>query len=247
MSSAASTRAAPLRRESPRTYSNVSLVSPGIQVPRKVLPDSNSYRSFCRLGIEQRSLKKSTLQKNIKAVKAETWWTINRELALYAAADGIEMGEKVRTDCIVVESNIHHPTDSSLLWDCVRVLVRLMSEAKEDFGLNFTDHSRRAKRRALGILNAKSNDQRVPLYRDLLKVTGKTVRNAVSIAGERRHPPAREGDREGPAHRGTLPAATRSSILAFARACSASTRAACAAIASRRTRSTLARSPSPSS
>jgi IS5 family transposase len=63
-------------------------------------------------------------------------------------------------------------------------LVRLMSEAKKDFGLNFTDHSRRAKRRALGILNAKSNDQRRPLYRDLLKVTEKTVRNAESTAGE---------------------------------------------------------------
>lgn len=148
------------------------------------LADSNSYRSFCRLGIDQKPPTKSALQKNIKAVKAETWWTINRDLALYAAAKGIETGKKVRTDCTVVESNIHPPTDSSLLWDCVRVLVRLMSEAKEDFGLNFTDHSRRAKRRALGILNAKSNEQRVPLYRDLLKVTGKTVRNAVSIAGE---------------------------------------------------------------
>ncbi len=148
------------------------------------LGDSNTYRSFCRLGIDQRPPDKSTLQKNIKHVRAETWETINRQLVVYAAASGIESGKKVRADCTVVESNIHHPTDSSLLWDSVRVLVRLMSEANEDFGLCFTDHSRRAKRRAMGILNAKSNKQRLPLYRDLLKVTEKTLGSAERIAGE---------------------------------------------------------------
>lgn len=148
------------------------------------LADSNTYRSFCRLGINQTSPTKSTLQKNIKRVRAETWETINRQIVLHAAAIGIESGKKVRTDCTVVESNIHYPTDSTLLWDSVRVLVRLMSEANELFGLSFTDHSRRAKRRAMGILNAKSNKQRLPLYRDLLKVTDKTLGSAQRIAGE---------------------------------------------------------------
>src|SRR6185369_9967724 len=53
----------------------------------------------------------------------------------------------------------------------------------EEFGLDFNDHRRRAKRRWIAILNAKSNEQRLPLYRDLLKVTEKTVRNAERIAG----------------------------------------------------------------
>ena len=148
------------------------------------LIDSTTYRWFCRIGIEQKSLTKSTLQKNIKRVRAETWEAINRKLVLCAAALGVETGAKVRTDCTVVESNIHKPTDSTLLWDSVRVLVRLMGEAEEEFGVNFTDHSRRAKRRALGILNAKSNEQRLPYYRDLLRVTEKTVRSAERIAGE---------------------------------------------------------------
>jgi len=148
------------------------------------LADSNTYRWFCRIGIEQKPFDKSTLQKNIKRVRAETWEAINSKLVLYAAAHGVEAGVKVRTDCTVVESNIHEPTDSSLLWDSVRVLVRLMDEAKEDFGVSFTDHSRRAKRRALGILNAKSNEQRTPLYRDLLTVAEKTVSSAERIASE---------------------------------------------------------------
>jgi IS5 family transposase len=148
------------------------------------LADSNTYRTFCRFGIDQTPPKRATLQRNIKRVRAETWDQINRQLVLYAAGKRIESGKKVRTDCTVVESNIHYPTDSSLLWDCVRVLVRLMNGANEEFGLSFTDHSRRAKRRAMGILNSKSNARRMPLYRDLLKVTHKTVGSAERIAGE---------------------------------------------------------------
>jgi IS5 family transposase len=71
-----------------------------------------------------------------------------------------------------------------LLLDCVRVLTRIMEEASEDFEVSFNNHSRRAKRRAMGILNAKTNEQRLPLYRDLLKVTEKTVKNAERIAQE---------------------------------------------------------------
>lgn len=151
------------------------------------LADSSTYRSFCRFGIDQKPPTKSRLQKNIKRVKAETWAAINREVVLYAAAKGVETGRKVRTDCTVVKSNIHPPTDSSLLWDCVRVLVRLQAEAHEDFALSFADHHRRARRRAMGILNAKSNEQRVPLYRDLLKVTNKTLISAERIALELDH------------------------------------------------------------
>jgi len=148
------------------------------------LADSNTYRSFCRFGIDEKRPTKSRLQKNIKRVSAETWAEINRKLVLYAAVNGIEAGRKVRTDCTVVESNIHAPTDSSLLWDCVRVLARLQGDAREDFGLTFNDHSRRAKRRAMAILNARSNDQRLPSYRDLLKVTDRTIKSAARIAEE---------------------------------------------------------------
>jgi IS5 family transposase len=148
------------------------------------LADSTTYRSFCRFGFEEKPLKKARLQKNIKRVRAETWAAINTKLMLYAAAKGIETGRKVRTDCTVVESNIHAPTDSSLLWDGVRVLVRLQGEAVEDFGLSFHDHSRRAKRRAMGILNARNEEQRRPLYRDLLRVTDKTLTSAKRIAEE---------------------------------------------------------------
>jgi IS5 family transposase len=111
------------------------------------LADSSSYQTFGRLGYHQKPLTKPTLQRSIKRVKPGTWEAINQMPVHKAQQLGIESGDRTRTDCTVVESNIRHPTDSSLLWNCVRVLTRLMGVAKEEFGLEFHDHSRRARRR----------------------------------------------------------------------------------------------------
>jgi transposase, IS5 family len=135
------------------------------------LADSNTYRSFSRLGYEQKPPTKSALQKNVKRVSVATWEKINQMVVHQARDLGVEKGAKVRTDCLVVESNIHPPTDSSLLWDCVRVLYRLMKRAKRAFGHDFVSHRLRAKRRALEISNATSTEARKLLYRDLLAVT----------------------------------------------------------------------------
>ena len=146
------------------------------------LADSRCYRAFCGFGIDEKSPRKSALQENLKRVQPETLELVNRLVLATAQEMKIENGRKVRVDCTVVESNIHHPTDSSLLYDSVRVLARLMERGRDQAGAGFTNHTRRAKRRALGILNAKSNKQRNPLYRDLLKVTRKTVIAAESMA-----------------------------------------------------------------
>lgn len=139
------------------------------------LADSCCYRAFCGIGLGTKVPSKATLQRNIKRLTPETLEGINRALISHAHREGIERGRKVRVDCTVMESNIHKPNDSSLLWDCVRVLVRLMLCGRQWVATPMTDHRRRAKRRALGISNAKTKKQRVGLYRDLLKVTEKTM------------------------------------------------------------------------
>lgn len=139
------------------------------------LADSMSYRAFCRISFDPKKLPSaSTLQYNIKKVRPETMEAINRVLLGDALQRGVENGQKVRTDCTVVESNIHDPSDSSLLWDCVRVLTRYLDRAQAEVNVPFTDHTRRAKRRFIAIPHAKKKKQ-VLLYRDLIKVTTKTV------------------------------------------------------------------------
>ena len=148
------------------------------------LADSKTYRAFCGIGFTDKVPKSSILQRDIKKIRPETLEQINVLILGKAKDEGIEKGRQVRIDCTVVETNIHHPTDSSLLNDCVQVLARIMDAAKEEFEVNFTfaDHRRRAKKRALGILNAKSQEKRLRPYKDLLCVASLTVAYAEKAA-----------------------------------------------------------------
>jgi len=142
------------------------------------LADSQSYRAFCLIGIAAQPPSKSTLQRNLKRVRTETLERVNRALVQHAQEQGIEDGKRLRSDSTVIEAAIHEPTDSSLLLDSVRVLTRLLREVRGYIELPFTNHLRRAKRRALAIQHAAKAEQRVPLYRDLVKVTRNTVEAA---------------------------------------------------------------------
>src|SRR6476660_5088777 len=93
------------------------------------LADSRSYRTFCLLGITDKVPTKSALNANLKALQPATLEAINRAFIGAAKKAKVETGRVVRTDCTVVESNIHEPMDSELLWDCVGVLSSLLGRA----------------------------------------------------------------------------------------------------------------------
>jgi len=137
------------------------------------LADSRSYRTFCRFGVLDAIPAKSTLAANIKALSPDTLEQIHRIVLGAAVEAGIENGRRARVDCTVVESNIHHPTDSELLWDCVRVLTRLLRQARKLLGsdrVEFHDRTRRAKRRRKEINTARRQKRRIAPYRDLIRV-----------------------------------------------------------------------------
>ena len=138
------------------------------------LLDSASYRTFCRFGALESVPSRSALAENVKKVRPETLEEIDRMLLKRAAREGVEKGRKVRIDSTVVEANIHAPSDSTLLWDSVRVLTRLLEQAGAGCPA-WRDHTKRAKRRMLAIQRARTKEKRVPPYRDLLKVAGKVL------------------------------------------------------------------------
>jgi transposase, IS5 family len=148
------------------------------------LGDSLQLRGFCRLSPADDAPVKSTLQANIGAIRAESWEATNKSLVRDARTRKVEDGRWMRTDTTVIAANIHHPLDSSLLWDGVRVLTRIMQRAHDDYGTTRSNFRRRAKRRSIAILNAGRMDRRIPLYRDLLKVTRKTVHAAETAERE---------------------------------------------------------------
>src|SRR5207244_7051146 len=77
------------------------------------------------------------------------------ELVLQTAIElGLEDGTKLRVDCTVVQTDIHHPTDSTLLWDSVRVLTRLVGRLGPATGQafpGFRNRTRAARRRMQAI------------------------------------------------------------------------------------------------
>ena len=154
------------------------------------LADSISYQAFCRVGFDQR-LNAKTLQRNIKKVKPETLEAINGVLVMEAKSRGIERGRMVRTDCTAEETNIHEPSDSTLLFDVVRVLSRLMQKGKElGFDIDFVNHTRAAKRRSFEISNTRGKDKRKKLYQKLVKLTKEALDDAFYALPSFSSPPA---------------------------------------------------------
>lgn len=142
--------------------------------------DSQSIRQFCRIGFAEKGFKKSVLNKNIKSLSPKTWEAINHQLLYWGKSNKVEKGRQVRIDCTVVESHIHAPSDSSLLFDIVRVLARFLKDIEALTAKRFYkhDHTRSAKRRMLEIQYAKTKKVRISKYKNLIKVTGQTIQYA---------------------------------------------------------------------
>ena len=141
------------------------------------LEDSASFRTFARLPWAW-SPKKSVLQKTISAIRAETWEAINRALLSDALQVKLEDGSIVRLDSTATAALMHEPSDSSLLWDAVRVMVRLLKAAGAwlgGIGRAWRDHRRAAKKRARAIQFTRGRPKRVQLYRQLIQITRATL------------------------------------------------------------------------
>jgi len=72
-------------------------------------------------------------------------------------------GRKMRVDTTVVETNIHYPTDSTLMGDGVRVLIRVMKKVAAvvgEMGTKFRDRSRSVTRRVVEIAYASRDKVR---------------------------------------------------------------------------------------
>jgi len=135
------------------------------------------------LGFEDRPSHQA-LQSNVKRIRPETGEAIHRVLILFAQQEGIERGRTIRGDTTVVDAAIHEPSDSSLLWDCVRVATRLMhrmAERTPALRKTFSDHTRRAKRRAYTIKFYRRRKDKVSLYRDLIHVAKAVREDAAAV------------------------------------------------------------------
>lgn len=101
-------------------------------------------RNFVGVGFAGKFPNYSYLCGAYKFIKPETWKSINTALLKDVVAKKEVTGEKLRVDTTLYETNIHFPTDSHLLWDSYRVLVRNIRKFREifphiHFGYRFHD------------------------------------------------------------------------------------------------------------
>jgi transposase, IS5 family len=114
---------------------------------------------------------------------------VNQAVVRAAVELGVEDGKQLRVDTTVVETNIHHPTDSTLLWDSVRTVTRLVDELDKKLprGVKgFTHRTRSARRRMQEIqriTRQQREQQQIPKYRELIRITEQVVSNAKRVIG----------------------------------------------------------------
>ncbi len=156
--------------------------------------DSLVMRWFCRIYWEAVP-DHSTVDKWALTLRPATLHAFNERVTELAKQLKVTRGRKLRTDGTVVETNIHYPTDSSLLADGVRILSRRLKQAQAVLGHPaatakplFRDRSRSAKQQAQRIANAarrRSGAAKAALktaYERLVTVTRATVRQAQTVA-----------------------------------------------------------------
>lgn len=140
------------------------------------LLDSEVNYGFARLprGLYPRA---SALQGTISLIRAETWERINQSLIGTALDKKLESAKVVRVDSTVTDSPIHAPWDSSLLGDAVRVMDRMMKDARQHWPeLSYICHQRVVKKQVTAIRNCKGAEKRKAHYQKLIQYTRKTLR-----------------------------------------------------------------------
>ncbi len=128
--------------------------------------DSKSFAVFMKLDGRKR-FSYSVMQKYISKIKEENIRKIIIEINKIAITQGVENVSKVSTDTTSVETNIHYPTNNSLVWDCIKVATKLLKKTRKD------DHDeqdklearkKKAKKLNYEINNTKKGDGQKKLF-----------------------------------------------------------------------------------
>jgi IS5 family transposase len=131
----------------------------------------------------------STFSRNFALLGPEVTKQIHDRVVGISQEAGVTKGRKMRSDTTAVETNIHYPSDSSLLGDGIRVITRILKGIQNNVGagaVSIVDHARAAKRRIIEITraaksNSKASQERLQeSYRKLVALTGDVVRRAWS-------------------------------------------------------------------
>ena len=154
------------------------------------------YRMFTRIDAGEVPDAK-TILKIARALGPEVIEQLHRQVIEVAKRAGVTHGRRFRIDTTVVETNVHYPTDSTLLRDGLRVLTRTMQRASVVLGDQrgrVRNRLRSVTRRVLIIgyeaRSPKTRDAMVTSYRKLMATTRAVLRDTATMVrrlGQRMH------------------------------------------------------------
>lgn len=137
--------------------------------------DSRVCGAFVKLN-QRKPFKFQTLQRYIAKISEESLSRVLQYLNQIAIDEGIESLQKIRMDSSDVETNIHYPTNNSLIWDCIRKSCEFLEQLQEQTNdLKFRDYRKSAKRNYYKINNIKSKDKREKLFQKQLTTFTKCI------------------------------------------------------------------------
>lgn len=116
--------------------------------------DSFTWRRFCRIAIDEEMPDPTTLIKARKRYGDEVIEQLNEALIQKLKEENRIKHRKLRTDTTVIESDIHHPTDATLMQDGVKVLTRIIKKMRSYAShatREFTDRTGEIKKKVLAI------------------------------------------------------------------------------------------------
>jgi IS5 family transposase len=129
--------------------------------------------------------KHDAFQRGFIRLTPQTLKVVNDLLVRAAVELGLEDGAKLRVDTTVVQTDIHHPTDNTLLWDVVRLVTRFVRRLGKALELprikGFCDRTRAARRRMYELQRMTTRQrqaQQTGTYRVLIGIAEEVVGNA---------------------------------------------------------------------
>ena len=138
--------------------------------------------------------KHDAFNRGFNRLTPQTLKAVNDVVVRAAVGLGLEDGAKLRVDTTVVETDIHHPTDNTLLWDVVRVVTRLIGRLAEALNMRriegFRDRRRAAHRRMYEIQRMTTRQRQgvgsrqTATYRALIDIAGEVVASAKAALEE---------------------------------------------------------------
>jgi IS5 family transposase len=123
-----------------------------------------------------------TFQEYISKITPDKLKELLVALNKIAINEGMEDVSQIRQDTTVISTNIHYPTNNTLVWDCIKESHRLLSHLAEEINtLNYIDYTVSAKKTFFKINNTKHPDKRIELFRKQLITFTKCINQVANI------------------------------------------------------------------